>query len=139
MSLRLLAVSEIHAIPSNRQMIHEWVDQAIAAGGLVVKVGKATDRRNTEQNRKAHAMLGDISKQLKHYGQSYSVEVWKRLTMAAWLREEGENPLLIPSLNGAGVDMIFERSSKLSLKRMASYIEWLYAYGAENNINWSRE
>lgn len=132
-------MSEIAAIQSNRQMIHEWVDQAIAAGGLVVKIGKATDRRNIEQNRKAHAMLADISRQLKHYERSYSVEVWKRLTMAAWLREDGESPLLIPSLDGHGVDMIFERSSKLSLKRMASYIEWLYAYGAENNIKWSGE
>ena len=132
-------MSEIQAIPSNRQIAIDMIDQAISAGGLVVKIGKATDRRNIEQNRKAHAMLGDISKQHKHYQQNYSVEVWKRLTMAAWLREEGENPLLIPSLDGQGVDMIFERSSNLSMKRMSSYIEWLYAYGAENNIKWSRE
>jgi hypothetical protein len=44
---------------------------------------------------------------------------------------------MIPALDGCGIDVIFEKSSKLGVKKMASLIEWVYMYGAENNVMWS--
>ena len=122
---------------SVRQSVIDNVDHAIEVGGLEFKIVKATDRRNIEQNKKIHAMLSDISRQIKHYEQTYSVDVWKRLTMSAWLREANENPLMIPAIDGNGIDVIFERTSKLSRKRMAEYIEWVYAFGTNAGVIWS--
>ena len=95
--------------------------------------------RTLEQNAKLHAMLGDISKQVEHYGQKYTVGIWKRLCIASWLRAEGEQPVLIQALDGLGIDVIYEKSSKLSVKRTASLIEWVYMFGAENSVVWNEK
>jgi len=130
-------VKSIPLTQSVRQSVIDNVDHAIEVGGLEFKIVKATDRRNIEQNKKIHAMLSDISRQIKHYEQTYSVDVWKRLTMSAWLREANESPLMIPAIDGNGIDVIFERTSKLSRKRMAEYIEWVYAFGTNAGVIWS--
>lgn len=131
------SVKSIPLTQSVRQSVIDNIDHAIAVGGLEFKIVKATDRRTLEQNKKCHAMLSDISRQITRYEQRYSVDVWKRLCLAAWLRECNESPLMIPALDGNGVDVIFERTSKLGIKRMASFIEWLYAYGTNAGVVWS--
>lgn len=93
--------------------------------------------RNSDQNRKLHAMFQDLERQVKWHGQELPAGVWKRLCTAAWLREEGERPAMIPALDGIGVDVIFERTSKLSVKRCASLITWVDAFGAEHGVSWS--
>jgi hypothetical protein len=97
---------------------------------------QADSLRSIEQNAKAHAMLSDISKQVTWHGVKLSVEVWKRLTIAAMLREIGEKPILVPSLDGCGIDIIYEKSSKLGVKKTCLWIEWMYCFGAENNVVW---
>jgi hypothetical protein len=97
---------------------------------------QAESLRSIEQNAKAHAMLSDISKQVTWHGVKLSVEVWKRLTIAAMLREIGEKPILVPALDGCGIDIIYEKSSKLGVKKTVLWIEWLYMFGAENNVVW---
>lgn len=123
---------------SVRQSVIDSIDYAIAKGGLEFKIVKATDRRNAEQNKKIHAMLSDISAQITHYGQTYSVDVWKRLCVAAWLRERNEQALMVPAIDGNGIEVIFEKTSKLSRKKMADLIEWVYAFGTNAGVNWSK-
>lgn len=93
--------------------------------------------RNDAQNRRLHAMLGDLEKQVLWHGQRLSAGVWKRLCTAAWLREEGEQVQMIPALDGKGFDVIWERTSKLSKKRMGSLITWVDAFGGEHSVNWT--
>ncbi len=107
----------------------------VQQGPVEVVVRKPT--RSSDQNRRCHAMLADIARQAEWAGQKFTAEIWKRLCVAAWLRECGGKPMLIPSLDGNGVDIIFERTSKLTVKQMASLIEWLFALGAELGVNWS--
>lgn len=119
-------------------MIIDNVDFGIQAGGKCVKFSTATSKRSIEQNKKLHAMLADISAQIVHMKQRYSVDVWKRITTAAWLRERGERALMIPALDGYGIEVIYEKTSKLSSKDMAELIEWLYAYGSNSGVIWSK-
>ena len=93
--------------------------------------------RNGEQNKKLHACLSDIADQVEWMGKKLSVEIWKRLCTAAWLREVGEQPMLIPALDGNGFDVIFEHTSKLGVRKMAELIEWVLAFGSEQNVIWS--
>lgn len=95
------------------------------------------DVRNDEQNRLLHAALNDIARQVQWHGQKLPAGVWKRLCTAAWLREEGERPQMVPALDGIGFDIIYERTSKLSKKRMASLITWVHAFGGEHSVAWS--
>lgn len=93
--------------------------------------------RNSEQNARAHAMLGDIASQAEHYGRKWPAGVWKRLTVAAFMRELNEQPLMIPALDGIGVDVIYEKTSQMGVRQMAKYIDWLGAFGAEKGVTWS--
>lgn len=95
--------------------------------------------RSGDQNMALHAMLSDISRQVEHYGKKFNVEVWKRLCTAAWLREEGEQAQLIPALDGQGFDLVFARTSKLSVKQCASLITWVEAYGSQAGVRWTQQ
>ncbi|MCF7536173.1 recombination protein NinB [Pseudomonas petrae] len=90
--------------------------------------------RSSDQNRLLHAMLTDIANQVEHAGKKWDVLIWKRLLTAAWLREAGENPQFVPSLDGRGVDVIYERTSKLTVKQCASLLEWITAFAAEHQV-----
>ena len=93
--------------------------------------------RSSEQNKKLHACLTDISRPVEHAGKKWDVLIWKRLLTAAWLRETGENPHFVPSLDGRGVDVIYERTSKLSVKQCADLILWVEAFGSEHGVRWT--
>ncbi len=90
--------------------------------------------RNDLQNRAAHAALQDIAKQVTWHGKQFNVLTWKRLTMASFLRELGQQPELIPALDGNGFDIVFEHSSQLGVRKFSAWIEWLYAFGAEHGV-----
>ena len=102
------------------------------------KLAISDEDRSSEQNAKLHAMLSDIAKQVEHAGKKWNVLIWKRLCTAAWLREEGENATMIPALDGNGFDVIYERTSKLGIKKCASLIEWITAFGAEHQVRWTQ-
>ncbi len=108
-----------------------------APDGLVVVIREKT--RSLEANAKLHATLADIAEQLPWYGKMLSVDVWKRLCTAAWLREIGESPEMVPALDKKGFDVIFERTSQLSVKQMSSLIEWCLAFGAQNGVKFNAE
>lgn len=102
------------------------------------KIAISDEDRSSEQNAKLHAMLSDIARQVEHAGKKWNVLIWKRLCTAAWLREEGENATMIPALDGNGFDVIYERTSKLGIKKCASLIEWITAFGAEHQVRWTQ-
>lgn len=93
--------------------------------------------RSAEQNKLLHKLLTQVADQLTWNGQRFSVTVWKRLCTAAWLREAGHSPMLVPALDGHGVDMIFEHTSKLSVSQCASLITWVEAFGSQQGVKWS--
>lgn len=93
--------------------------------------------RSGEQNKALHAMLSDIARQVVHAGRKWDVLIWKRLLTAAWLREAGDTPQMIPALDGHGFDVIYERTSKLTVKQCASLLEWITAFGAEHQVRWT--
>lgn len=94
--------------------------------------------RSVEQNKKLHACLADIASQVEHAGMKWDVTVWKRLCTAAWLRERGASIQMIPAIDGKGVDVLYEPTSKLSMKRCAELILWVEAFGSEHNVKWTQ-
>lgn len=94
--------------------------------------------RNLEQNAKLHAMLGDISRQQKWMGQQLSIDDWKRLMVDAWARQEGGHAArVVPSLDGQGVVTLGAQTRSMGVRDMASLIESIYAWGAEQGVQWS--
>ena len=95
--------------------------------------------RSAEQNKKLHAMLADIARQVEHAGMKWDVTVWKRLCTAAWLRERGAAIQMIPAIDGQGIDVLYEPTSKLSMKKCAELILWVEAFGAEHDVKWTQK
>jgi hypothetical protein len=90
--------------------------------------------RSLEQNDKLHAMLTDISKQKQWAGQWLTVEKWKRLMMAAWCRSNNESAEILPAIDGHGFDVLYRRTSELSVKEMIEVIEFVQWWAVENDV-----
>lgn len=89
-------------------------------------------RRNSDINAALHARLGEIADRVEWAGKRWDVETWKRLLVAAWTRATGERTLILPALDGHGVDIVFRRTSKMTQREMSDLIEFINAWAAEN-------
>ena len=90
--------------------------------------------RSLEQNAKLHALLSDIARVLPWAGSYRDVETWKRLLTAAWLRARGEPIEMLPALDGHGVDIVFRRTSELTVPEMIELIDYIEAWAADKEI-----
>lgn len=114
-------------------------NELIKAGkAAVIEVREDSRTRTNAMNAKLHAMLTDISEQVELNGQKHIPHVWKRLTTAQFLRDKGERPLVLLGLDDEFV-VLWEKTSKMSTKVMSEYIEWLYAFGTQESVEWSEE
>jgi NinB protein len=104
---------------------------------LSVVVKPYQETRRLAQNSKLHAMLGDIAKQKQWHGEWLDIDSWKRLITAAWMRATGQRIKLVPALDGEGVDVLYRHTHTMSVKEMASLIEYLEAWGAMNEIRFA--
>ena len=92
------------------------------------------DTRSSAENRMLHAMLGYISQNMEWAGQKRDTETWKRLLVAAWCRATNEQVEILPAVDGHGVDIVYRKTSKLSRKECADLIEFIFAWGSHNDI-----
>lgn len=90
--------------------------------------------RSIEQNAKLHALLSDISRQKQWAGQYLDVEAWKRLLVAAWERAEKRGAEIYPSIDGAGFDVVYRRTSRMNKSEMIDLIEFATAWAVQNGI-----
>lgn len=119
-----------------RRRAHDAVELAPIGSLVTIREG---DLRNLDQNARLHAMLGDISSQVLWHGMKLTPTIWKRLCTASMLREVGEKPQLIPALDGVGIEIIYEKTSEMSKKKVAELILWIEVFGAERNVVWSEK
>ncbi|MFK5239422.1 recombination protein NinB [Glaesserella parasuis] len=101
---------------------------------LVVDVKPIT--RNLEQNAKFHAMCGDIAKQVQFNGEWLPLEAWKVLLISAHAEATKEGSRLVIGLEGELVN-IRESTAQMGVKRMASLIEYVTAYGVSNGVHFN--
>ncbi|MDP0142239.1 recombination protein NinB [Glaesserella parasuis] len=98
---------------------------------LVVEVKPIT--RNLEQNAKFHAMCGDIARQVQFNGEWLPLETWKVFLISAHAEATKEGSRLVIGLEGELVN-IRESTAQMSVKRMASLIEYVQAYCDLNGV-----
>lgn len=115
--------------PAQRLFAKNLID--IAPVDAVVTVKQAT--RSADQNAKMWAMLSDISR-AKPDGRCHTAEVWKALMMKAC----GHAVQFVEGIDGEPFPVGF-RSSRLTKSQISDLIEFIYAYGAQNNISWSEK
>jgi hypothetical protein len=111
-----------------RRRAHAAIDAA--PDGYIVRV--SPPKRSLEQSAKLHAELGEIAASIPWAGKLRTIEVWKRLIVAAWLRARGESIEVLPALDGHGVDLVYAPTSDLTVAQMGELLEFVAAWRAEN-------
>lgn len=91
-------------------------------------------RRNLDQNARLHAALAQIARHVEWAGQKRSLDAWKRLLVAAWMRAEGRTVEMLPAIDGHGVDIVYSPTSDLSRADCASLIDFVDCWAAEQGI-----
>lgn len=103
-----------------------------APEGYVVTLAAPT--RSLAQNAALHALLAEIAERVEWAGARRDVECWKRLCTAAWLRARGEAVEVLPAIDGCGVDVVFRRTSRLTIAECSELIEFVAAWAAERVV-----
>ena len=125
----------------NAQQGHQAIGQAWAhakgylmASGAPMVLEVRPETRSDRQNRLLHALLDYISKNMEWAGKKRDTETWKRLMVAAWCRAKNEQVEILPAIDGHGVDIVFRKTSKLTIAECADLIEFIFAWGAMNDL-----
>ena len=100
-----------------------------APAGHVVTIKPPT--RNLEINAALHAKLTEIADTRQWAGKRWDVETWKRLLVAAWSRATGEALVMLPALDGAGVDIVFRRTSAMTQVEVRELLTFIECWEAE--------
>lgn len=100
-----------------------------APDGMVVEIRAKT--RSLDANAKMWAMLTDLSRQLKWCDRDLSPADWKCLMTAHLKRHE-----TVPGLDG-GFVVLGAYTSQMTVRDMSDLIELMFAFGAENDVEWS--
>jgi hypothetical protein len=109
-----------------------------------------SDEQTRLQQEKYHAMLGDIARQAKHVNKVLDLDSWKRLCVKQFADDciandlprladywKRQNFTVVPSLDGKSLVTLGKQTRDFPKYVAAGFIEWLYHYGAENEIEWS--
>jgi hypothetical protein len=91
--------------------------------------------RSDEQNRKYHAIFGDIAKQAEHCGSKWDAEDWKRMLVWQYCKEKQiEAGKVVPSLDMTGIVQLGQQTRKFTKEQASEFVEFLLAWCAENGV-----
>jgi hypothetical protein len=105
-----------------------------APEGYVVEIKPRT--RSLDQNAKLHAMFSDIARQATFHGKMRTAAQWKVIFISGHAMATGSGADIIPGIEGEFIN-IRESSAHMGVKRLNSLIEYVMAWGADNEIRWS--
>ena len=99
--------------------------------------GMTLRERTTEKNARFHAVCGELSQQLdwpRGSGKRLDIEAWKRLLVAAYERANKRPAEFYPALDGAGFDIIYRRTSRMSQQEMRDLIDFAESWAIDNGV-----
>lgn len=105
--------------------------QAVAEAPDGYRVCIEPPRRGLDINAALHAKLGEIAASREWAGKRWDIETWKRLLVAAWSRATGQALVMLPALDGAGVDIVFRRTSAMTQAEVRELLTFIEAWEAE--------
>lgn len=116
------------------QSLWPKVKTALVAGKkLTLEVKDAS--RSDEQNRKYHAIFGDIAKQAEHCGSKWDAEDWKRMLVWQYCKDKQiDAGKIVPSLDMTGVVQLGQQTRKFTKEQASEFVEFLLAWCANNGI-----
>lgn len=107
--------------------------------------------KSRDQEKLYHAQIGDIARQYVHAGRKWDAEDMKRLLVDAFRRDTKDDEnlraywqlfgemRLAPAIGADGFVALGYPTRRFAKPLASAFIEWLYAFGAEVGVSWSRE
>jgi len=92
--------------------------------------------RSLDQSALMHALFADVARQHPFNGKMLTPAQWKVLFISGHAIATGLGAEVVPGLEGEFCN-IRESSAHMTVARMNSLIEYIYAYGADHDIKWS--
>ena len=132
MKYKLYEVNQAHSA-----MLVVWpkIKEIIQSGKKVI-LEVTEESRSNPQNKKFHAIIGQIASQAEHAGSKWTVEDWKRFLIDQWcVDRELSGGEVVRSLDGQRVVQLGKQSRKFSKAEGADFIEWLLMWSATNGID----
>lgn len=138
----LFTIKDKTSLRDTMQTVWENVCQGIKAGPVVVELGRVNKSR--EQEKRYHAMIGDIAKQIDFDGKKFSVEVWKAKLVDQFeeeYRAMGKTlstpGFCVVSLDGRRAVQVRPSTTRFKSAEASDFIEYLFSFGAGESIEWS--
>ena len=97
--------------------------------GMVVVIGPP--KRNLTINAALHVKIDEVAERFAWAGRRWDSETWKRLLVAAWCRANAEQAIVLPALDGAGVDVVWRRTSDLTQEECRDLMSFIEAWVAQ--------
>lgn len=123
-------------------VLRQRVWDALQGGSLCVSLKRPS--RTRDQEKHYHALISEISKQVKPMGKNHAPDVWKALLVDAFEKDKAEQgePLRKPSRTVASLDqerLVTVRASTtvFSVNEGRDFIDFLYAFGIDCGVKWS--
>lgn len=124
----------------NAQQAHGAIHQAwshvkgwLGAGGARLVLEVRPETRSDRQNRLLHALFGDVAKQALWMGFSRTPEQWKLLFVSGHAIATKEGADMVLGLEGEFLNLR-ESTARMSKARMASLLEYVMAWCADNGV-----
>jgi hypothetical protein len=117
-----------------------------APAGFSVTVAEPAKSRGQEE--KYHAQIGDIAAQWQYLGIKWSAEDMKRILVNGFKEDTKNDPDLaecwrsmgelraVPGMRG-GLLVLGDQTRKFPKRLASAFVEWLYALGAEQGVEWT--
>lgn len=127
---------------SSMSMLKRYIESGLPNGPVSVQVGRPS--RNREQEKKYHAMIGDIAAQVEIEGRKFDTDVWKALLVDSYEQEclsNGERlthpSKVVISLDGQRAVSLRASTTKFRVSEGTGFIEYLYKCGVDYGVTFS--
>jgi len=139
----------IHAITLFDERQRRRAMEAVRQAEIDWRVVVGPPLKSRPQERLYHDQIDDIAKQFEFCGRLWDAEDMKRLLLDQFRRDTIKDPQLAdewkkmgvvemaPSLDRNGVVALGIQSRKFPKALGSAFIEWLYAFGAQNDVQFS--
>jgi hypothetical protein len=107
--------------------------EAVMNAPVGFKVVIQPETRTDEQNSRFHATCGEVSKQILFNERKLALPQWKVLFISGHAIATGLGADMVQGLENEVVN-IRESSAQMSIKRMASVIEYTTAWAVDNGV-----
>lgn len=142
MSELTITVEDPKDVPVKLAQVFDLVSRGIKAGPVVVKLGRLA--RSAIQNRKYHAIIGDIANQVTFEGRAFKAKIWKAKLVEQFEKELNAmgKTLRVPSevtrsLDGERIITVRPSTTDFNKKEAAQFIEYIYSYGSDLGVRFT--